>query len=99
VLAEAASLLEADYPLAATVLYRALLDDILGRGHSAAYSHGARHLAKLRDIAGAVPDDSGIEDHAAYLLGLKKAHGRKYGFWSLVEDAGKAATKPGSRVI
>jgi hypothetical protein len=89
VLAEAASLLEADYPLAATVLYRALLDDILVRGHSAAYSHGARYLAKLGDIAKSVAGDNGLEDHATYLLALKKAHGRKYGFWSLVEDAEK----------
>jgi hypothetical protein len=90
VLAEAATLLETDYPLAATVLYRALLDDILVRGHSAAYSHGARYLAKLGDIAKSIAGDSGLEDHATYLFGLKKAHGRKYGFWSLVEDAGKA---------
>jgi len=55
-----ASALEENYPLTATVLVRALLNDILGRGRSQAY------------------------DHAAYLLRLRKDHGRKTGFWSRV---------------
>jgi hypothetical protein len=91
VLAEAASLLEADYPLAATILYRALLDDILVRGHFAAYGHGARYLVKLRDLAESVAADSGLEDHPAYLLELAKAHGREHDFWFLLEEADKVA--------
>jgi hypothetical protein len=83
VLSEAASALEGGHPAAAVVLYRALIDNILGRGNSAAYGHGARYLTKLSDLANA--DDA--EGHAGYLAGLKKAHGRKYGFWSAVEEA------------
>jgi len=86
VLGRAAATLEFDFPLAATVLYRALLNDILGRGKSPAYGHGARYLAKLGELAERVPsDDSDLEDHVAYCLGLKKAHGRKSGFWTLVD--------------
>jgi hypothetical protein len=83
VLSEAASALEGAHPDAAVVLYRALVDGILGRGNSAAYGHGARYLARLADLAEA--DDA--EDHAGYLAGLKKSYGRKYGFWSAVEEA------------
>ena len=74
--------MEGGHPAAAVVLYRALIDDILGRGNSAAYGHGARYLAKLSDLANA----GDAQDHASYLTGLKMAHGRKYGFWSAVED-------------
>ncbi|MDA8231707.1 MAG: hypothetical protein M0006_10245 [Magnetospirillum sp.] len=85
VLGEAAAALEEKFPLAATVLYRALLNDILARAKSPAYGHGARHLAKLEALAGWIADWDGLENHVTYTLGLRKAHGRKIGFWSVVE--------------
>ncbi|TYC78348.1 hypothetical protein FMN63_03565 [Stappia sp. BW2] len=88
ILPKVAAILEHDYPLAATILYRALLDDILGRARSKAYSHGAKYLEKLallaEDADSARP--SGMIDHANYLAGLKKAHPRKSGFWTRVGD-------------
>jgi hypothetical protein len=91
ILSEVAETLENDHPLAATILYRALLDDILGRGRSSAYGHGARHLAQLGVLAkrldDAVVSRLGLEGHAAYVLGLQKAHGRKSGFWGKVGKA------------
>jgi len=86
---EAAVTLAEDFPLAGTVLYRALLNDILVRAKSQAYGHGARYLTRLGELAGRTPEDSGLEDHAAYLADLRKAHGRKLGFWSLVEGKGR----------
>ncbi|MGH7248616.1 MAG: DUF6880 family protein, partial [Pseudomonadota bacterium] len=47
----AAAQLEPDYPAAATILYRALLDDILDRARSPAYGHAARYLEKLDALA------------------------------------------------
>jgi len=84
-LGRAASSLEEKFPLAASVLYRALLDDILKRGKSQAYGHGARYLAQLETVSADIEDWGGIDDHGAYVLGLRKGHGRKYGFWSLTE--------------
>ncbi len=83
VLAPAAEALEGDHPVAATVLYRVLVDDILARGRSNAYGHGARDLGRLAAIAAALPG-SGLKDHEAYVAELRRSHGRKYGFWSLV---------------
>jgi hypothetical protein len=82
-------LLEHEYPLAATVLYRALLDDILDRARSKAYSHGAKYLAKLTLLATAADPSrpSGVVDHATYLARLKKNHPRKSGFWSRVTES------------
>ena len=89
VLAEAAASLEADHLVAATVLYRALLNDILVRAKSPAYGHGARYLANLSGLAEKISDAQGVENHATYLAALQKSHGRKYGFWTLVEVAGQ----------
>lgn len=88
-LGDAAAILEADFPLAATVLYRALLDDILGRARSPAYGAGARHLARLEALAPGIADWDGVDDHAAYALGIRKVHGRKAAFWSAVEGKGR----------
>ena len=77
-----------EHPLAGTILYRALLDDILVRSRSKAYGHGARHLKQLGLLAQEAEADAawpaGIETHAAYLSRLKSVHSRKTGFWSKV---------------
>ncbi|MFI0845247.1 DUF6880 family protein [Mesorhizobium sp. IMUNJ 23232] len=85
-LAPAAEILEHERPAAATVLYRALLDDILARAKSNAYGAGARHLARLDALAPAAAADlrlAGIDPHAAYRASLRKTHGRKAGFWAV----------------
>ena len=86
VLPKVAALLEHEYPLAATILYRALLDDILDRARSKAYGHGAKYLGKLARLAGNVdPARPGeMIDHSTYLADLKKTHPRKSGFWMRV---------------
>lgn len=87
-----AQALEHEYPVAATVIYRALIDNILARARSKAYGHAARYLAKLAALArepgtgaGSIKD-TGMSDHATYVLSLRNAHGRKSGFWSLVKS-------------
>ena len=88
VLPKVAGVLEHEYPLAATILYRALLDDILARARSKAYGHGAKYLKQLTGLAKDMDADParppGLVDHATYLAGLKTAHPRKAGFWGLV---------------
>jgi len=82
--------LEEAHAEAATILYRALLNDILSRAKSAAYGHGARYLARLEELsiaseARAVPNMIG---HSEFREGLLKAHGRKAGFWAQVRAKG-----------
>ncbi|AWN38902.1 hypothetical protein DK427_07735 [Methylobacterium radiodurans] len=85
ILAPAAEALAQAHPLAATILYRALLDDILARGRSQAYTHGAAYLLEL-DLIAERADLGGLKpDPSEYREGLKRRHGRKYGFWDLVE--------------
>lgn len=75
------------YPLAATILYRALLDDILTRARAKAYPHAARYLATLDRLA-ACADAGPFGDllpHTRYREALRKNHARKTGFWALVK--------------
>ena len=87
VLPSVAETLEQKYPLAASVLFRALLDDILARARSKAYPHAARYLAKLDQLGPLIdadpvrPDD--IAPHTKYCADLVTAHARKSGFWAL----------------
>jgi hypothetical protein len=89
VLPPVADALQHDHPLAAVILYRALLDDILARARSKAYPHAARYLKTLDALAERSDAEAasfgGIASHADYRFGLQKAHGRKSGFWSLVK--------------
>lgn len=83
-LVPAAEALEEAHPEAATVLYRALIDDVLSRARSPAYGHAARYLTRLDALADRIKA-SGLSDHAHYRAELSKAHGRKAAFWSLVK--------------
>jgi len=84
-LSPAAEALEADHPLAASLITRVLLDDILARARSAAYGHAARHLARLDALARELEPGQLSPDHDAYREGLRTAHGRKRAFWDQVE--------------
>lgn len=84
-LAPAAEALAADRPLAATILYRRLLDEILRTGRSAAYAHAARYLRELDEIAVRLDPGAITPDPVAYREALRREHGRKHGFWKLFE--------------
>ncbi len=70
-----------DRPLAATILYRALLDSILDRAKSTSYAQGVRYLKKMDQLADKIQDWRDFKNHAEYLAGLRSQHSRKYAFW------------------
>ncbi|MCV9962963.1 hypothetical protein OIU34_13730 [Pararhizobium sp. BT-229] len=80
----AAKAFEGDHPAAATVLYRALLGRIVSRGLLEAYGDGADYLATLSALAARPGGNDGLISHDAFVAGLRKEHGRRYGFWELV---------------
>ncbi len=69
-------------PLVASLIYRSLLQSILERAYSKAYSHGARYLKKLDVLSDMVEDWGRFNDHHAYKEQLVQTHGRKRSFWS-----------------
>jgi hypothetical protein len=82
-----AEALQHDHPLAAAILFRALLDDILANARSKAYPHAARYLKVLDAIAPAsdveAASANGLQTHAPYRANLQQQHGRKAGFRTL----------------
>lgn len=84
-LVPAAEALEHDYPVAAVILYRALLDDVLGSARSPAYSHAARYLARLDDLDAGGLIALGLTAHESYRTALRRTHGRKAGFWNIID--------------
>jgi hypothetical protein len=71
--------------LAATVIYRSLLDSILRRAQSKYYNHGVRYLKKLDRLSASVPDWRNLSSHEDYLARLRRDHGRKPAFWGRYE--------------
>lgn len=68
--------------LAATVLYRALLDSILGRANSKAYYHGVEYLCKMDKMASLIINWANFIPHDVYVQSLHQSHSRKRSFWS-----------------
>jgi hypothetical protein len=83
-LTPAADALETKYPLAATILRRALIDYTLDHAKSKRYRHAARHLAECASLAAVIGDFGALKPHQAYVAALEAKHGRKAGFWEQV---------------
>src|SRR5271165_1999378 len=76
--------LEQGQPLAASIVYRALLEPILDRAQSKAYPHAARYLRRLGTLAKKIRAWSPIAPHESYLQTLRARHDRKRAFWDQV---------------
>lgn len=68
--------------LAAAVCYRALLEELLQRGYSKAYHHGARYFHKLIELDRRIEDYRGLADGEAFIRVLQQQHWRKRKFWA-----------------
>lgn len=84
-LTAAADALEPDYPFQATLLRRAMITDTLDGSKTKRYRHAARHLKECEFSAALVEDFGSFLNHEHFLAALKQKHGRKYGFWEMVE--------------
>jgi hypothetical protein len=87
VLTPAADALAGKHPLAATLVFRAMIDFALEKARSKRYRHAARHLRNCAGLAAAIDDFGDSAPHDAYVGKLKQTHGRKYRFWSAVDQA------------
>lgn len=84
-LSHAAEALDARHPLAATLVRRAMIEDTLNGAKSSRYRHAARHLAECRASDLEISDYGAFQTHARFVEALRQKHGRKYGFWSIVD--------------
>lgn len=82
----AAEALAEKYPAAATLLHRALAEDVLRRASSRQYKYAARDVRACAGLAALLPQEDAVETHDAFMARLKREHPRKTGFWSLLEQ-------------
>jgi hypothetical protein len=80
-LTPAADALEPRYPLAATLMRRAMIDFALNKARVKRYPHAARHLVECAKLDARIEDYGQHPTHEAYEQALRLAHGRKRGFW------------------
>ena len=79
----AAERLAERHPLAATLLWRRKVEDVLERASSVQYGYAARDVQQAASVAQLVPE-AGQPGHEAWLARLQQVHGRKWKFWELV---------------
>jgi len=76
---------ESGQPMAATLVYRGLLDILLEKGQPRSYKRGARHIESLRRLSATITDWRGFPNHEDYVSGVREKHGRKWSFWKRVD--------------
>jgi hypothetical protein len=84
-LAPAAERLSNAYPLAATILLRAMVVFALSTGRSKRYRYAAEHLRVCERLAAMIDDWQGLESQSSFMGRLREAFGRNWSFWQLVE--------------
>ena len=84
--AAAAERLSAGHPLAATLLYRQIVVEALWLGGVKRYRQAATHLGTCKELAARIADWQGLDQHQAFVAGLKETFVMKWSFWALLED-------------
>lgn len=79
---------DADRPLAATILGRALMESILGRASTRSYGHAARYWHDLAGHAKKIVRWQDVMPHGVYAEAMTEKHKRKTSFWARVEKEG-----------
>lgn len=80
-----AELLEAEHPLAATLVWRSMITFALQKNRAKRYRHAARHLASCARADMAITDCGAFQSHETFVNDLRRTHPRKYAFWDKVD--------------
>ncbi len=83
----AADVLAEKHPAAATLLHRVLAEDVLQRAFARQYVYAARDVMASVALAPFLPEEPGLESHAAFVGRLRREHPRKAAFWNLLGDS------------
>lgn len=88
-LAKTAGILEREEPIAASLLCRAIVQQILELGESKDYARAAKYFAEFCRLSSTWDNKeelvSGVVSPEDYIAALKTRHGRKTNFWTMPE--------------
>ena len=71
--------------LAAVLLRRSLIEVSLQKGRATRYKHAARHIREIDSQQAEIKDYGNHPTHAEFMVELRRDHGRKTSFWSLLD--------------
>jgi hypothetical protein len=78
-------LLEAEHPLAATMVWRSMITFALRNNRAKRYRHAARHLASCATADIEITDYGTFQSHETFVNDLRRTHPRKHAFWEKVD--------------
>lgn len=81
---------EDKYSIANVICYRLLLTDLLERGYSKAYHHGARYFNNLLELDKRIDDYQNLEASTDFIKQLQVKHWRKRSFWQAADFPNKS---------
>lgn len=87
-LSATASLLEAEHPLAAALVWPSMISFALQNGRGKRDRHAARQLASCAQSDMAITDYGKFDSHDSHLATLHRDHPRKSAFWDKVTERG-----------
>ena len=97
ILTPAASSLGDNFPLAATIALRSMIDFALINARHSRYGHAARHLNDCEELAKRIESFGIFETHEAYCERIQLEHRQKTSFWS--EVRGKKSESSSAKSI
>lgn len=83
-LTPAAESLRDRHPLAAVLVWRAMIDFALQNGRATRYRHAADHLMECGQLDAQITDYRQHPTHQEYVQLLERHHDRKTSFWSII---------------
>jgi len=83
-LTSAAEALRSRHPLAAVLLWRAMIDCALEQGRTSRYGHAADHLSDCAALDAEIADYGAFPPHERYRQALQVRHDGKSSFWAKV---------------
>ncbi|MDR3285713.1 MAG: hypothetical protein LBS83_03450 [Holosporales bacterium] len=96
ILRPAAELLHEIDPLAATILYRKMIEPVLSSGQSKYYAYAAKDLLMCEALDPKISLWQKIQPHSAYFKEFSEKHKRKIAFW---EEFKTAKQKQGTQEV
>lgn len=85
-LTSAADALRVRFPLAAVLLWRAMINDALHHGRTSRYKHAAEHLNDCELVDADIVDYAPFPPHETYIDTLKTRYDRKSSFWRMTSS-------------
>ncbi|MFM7458567.1 MAG: DUF6880 family protein [bacterium] len=80
-LKNALKILDPEYPLGATLMYRRLVQEALQVGNTQKYNKTALYIVRLDDLNLKIQDWKDCTQHDVYFKQLKEIHNKKISFW------------------